>query len=73
MKRLFEKFMFSRWLEVAVFVIVILTIYGSYRFKRWFNWEVSYNTQVEQQLRPLRNKINALEKRITKLEKENSK
>jgi predicted PurR-regulated permease PerM len=59
--------------ELAPFIVGICIITGiaycSWRIERWFHYKYSYSNQVQEQIQPLVNRIDALEKRIEQLEK----
>jgi hypothetical protein len=54
-------------LEVVVMLGILICIagcvFGYWHFERWFHWKLSYGPKLEE-------RVDALEKRIEKLEKE---
>ena len=60
---------------LAAIVLLVAVSYGSWQFKRWFNYKVSYQSQVQAELQPLTQRIadlerwaSALERRVSVLE-----
>jgi len=53
---------------IGVLTVAILVIWGCWRLERWWNWKVSYQSQVEQVVQPLEQRVADLEKRVLVLE-----
>ena len=39
--------------SIVTIAVLIGIIYGIYRLKRWFNWSMAYQTQVEETVREM--------------------
>ena len=50
------------------FVAIVLIAYGSWRIERYVHYKWSYQAQVQAEIKPLQEQVNALEARVKKLE-----
>jgi len=53
---------------MSVFIVALCLAWGCWRLERWWNWKVSYQSQVEQVVQPLEQRVTDLEKRVLVLE-----
>lgn len=61
-------------LKTLFALLIVLTmagsfIYGGWRITRWWNYKLSYQSQVQKEIKPLVERIDQLEKRVEQLEK----
>ena len=54
--------------EVIIVIAVLIAAYGGYKFERWVNWKLVYESNVESKLEELNKRINELQLRIERLE-----
>lgn len=57
---------------LAALVIIVLVAYGSWRLQRWGHYKFSYQSQVQEDLKPLVVRISDLERRVSVLETNNN-
>lgn len=56
-------------LFVAAFLLIAGIGYGGWKLERWWHYKFSYQSQVQEDMKPLVERIEALEKRVIELEK----
>lgn len=61
------------FLYLVIIVIFGGFIYGAWEFKRWLNYKWGYQSQVQEDIEPLRKEIEDLKKRVLILEKDKKK
>lgn len=58
---------------VIFVVLLVMFIYCSWKFERWWNYELGYRDQVEKDLAPIKAEMAEMKERISQLEKEREK
>lgn len=58
----------SVFILILFFVAVGFLGYGGWKLERWWHYKFSYQSQVQDDLKPLVQRINALEQRVSVLE-----
>lgn len=54
---------------LVLFLIVMIFVgYGCWKLERWWHYKFSYQSQVQQDMKPLANRISDLEARVSVLE-----
>ncbi len=53
---------------LGVVVLLVILSYGSWRVERWAHYKFSYQSQVQKEMKPLLNRIEKLEYRVSVLE-----
>lgn len=63
----------GHWLGIFLGAILFIAIsYGGWRLERWFHYKFSYQSQVQDEIKPLVQRLNALEQRVSVLETNNN-
>lgn len=59
---------------VILFVIVMIFVgYGCWKLERWWHYKFSYQSQVQEDMKPLVERVDALERRVSVLETNTNK
>ena len=56
-------------LIISLIVFAAMVGYGAWHLERWVNWSLGYSNDVEEQIKPLEKRIDALEEKILKKNK----
>lgn len=54
-----------------VVVCIVIVTYAGWQIKRYVNYKLSYQSQVQKEIKPYVVRIENLEKRVSELEKKN--
>ena len=54
---------------MAAIGTIVIIAFGGWKFERWINYKMNYQGQVQDEIAPVIERINDLEKRVTNLER----
>jgi len=60
---------FGPWIPFVLTILIVAGLsYPAWKFERWLHYKFSYQSQVQQEIKPLVVRIENLEKRVSELE-----